>query len=155
MTTGTEAKVRAHLARFGFSGERADVKCGNLSGGEKARLLFAMTSTEAPHILLLDEPTNHLDVDAREALIQALNTYDGAVVLVSHDAHLVDLVCDHLWQVADGTCQPFDGDLEDYRKQLAELSRTERRHARKEGRGGSAVAPGNRKDARRERAQQT
>ena len=154
MPMGTEAKVRAHLARFGFSGERADVKCGNLSGGEKARLLFAMTSTEAPHILLLDEPTNHLDVDAREALIQALNTYDGAVVLVSHDAHLVDLVCDHLWQVADGTCLPFDGDLEDYRKQLAELSRAERRHARKEGRGGSAVAPGNRKDARRERAQQ-
>ena len=92
-----EAKVRAHLGRFGFEQSKADTPIKNLSGGEKARLLFANMSRTAPHIMLLDEPTNHLDVDAREALVEALNTYDGAVVLVSHDPHLVELVCDRLW----------------------------------------------------------
>jgi ATP-binding cassette, subfamily F, member 3 len=154
MPMATQSKVRAHLGRFGFSGERADVTCSALSGGEKARLLFAMTSTEKPHILLLDEPTNHLDVDAREALVQALNTYDGAVVLVSHDAHLVELVADRLWVVADGGCQPFDGDLNDYRKQLTESRRAQRRVQREESRPPSSSAGSNRKEARRERAQQ-
>jgi ATP-binding cassette, subfamily F, member 3 len=154
MPMATESKVRAHLGRFGFSGERADVKCSALSGGEKARLLFAMTSTEKPHILLLDEPTNHLDVDAREALVQALNTYDGAVVLVSHDAHLVELVAERLWVVADGGCQPFDGDLNDYRKQLTESRRAQRRAQREESRPPSSNSGSNRKEARRERAQQ-
>lgn len=153
MPMATEAKVRAHLGRFGFSGERADVKCEGLSGGEKARLLFAMTSTEQPHILLLDEPTNHLDVDAREALVHALNTYDGAVVLVSHDAHLVELVCDRLWLVADGGCHAFEGDLTDYRDMLTESRRAKRR-ADKDDTEAPETSAASRKDARRERAQQ-
>ncbi len=154
MPMATEAKVRAHLGRFGFSGERADVKCSSLSGGEKARLLFAMTSTDKPHILLLDEPTNHLDVDAREALVQALNTYDGAVVLVSHDAHLVELVCDRLWIVADSACQAFEGDLGDYRDQLTESRRAQRRASREASGEAPPTSAENRKEARRERAQQ-
>ena len=130
MPMSTESQVRAHLGRFGFSGDKADTKTANLSGGEKARLLFALMSLEKPHIMLLDEPTNHLDVDAREALVQALSEYDGAVVLVSHDAHLIELVCDRLWLVTDGTCTPFDGDLTDYRKMLAEDRRERRRDSR-------------------------
>lgn len=154
MPMATESKVRAHLGRFGFSGERADVKCEALSGGEKARLLFAMTSTEAPHILLLDEPTNHLDVDAREALVQALNTYDGAVVLVSHDSHLVDLVCDRLWLVDDGGCTAYEGDLSDYRALLLSTRRAARRAEREADDKSDPNAASNRKEARRERAQQ-
>ena len=153
MPMATETKVRAHLGRFGFSGPRADVKCEGLSGGEKARLLFAMTSTDAPHILLLDEPTNHLDVDAREALVQALNTYDGAVVLVSHDAHLVELVADRLWLVADNGCEAFEGDLADYRDLLMEARRQRRRQAREDSDPAEQSAAG-RKQARRERAEQ-
>ncbi|MDH3474147.1 MAG: AAA family ATPase, partial [Rhodospirillales bacterium] len=99
-------------------------------GGEKARLLFALMSREAPQILLLDEPTNHLDVDSRQALIQAINEYDGAVVLVSHDPHLIELIADRLWLVAEGTVRSFDGDLQDYRKLLIEQRRAERRRQR-------------------------
>ena len=127
-----EAKVRAHLGRFGFEQSKADTPIQNLSGGEKARLLFANMSRTAPHIMLLDEPTNHLDVDAREALVEALNTYDGAVVLVSHDPHLVELVCDRLWLVDDGKCKQFDGDLDDYKRQLMEARRI-KRDAAKDG----------------------
>ncbi|MEK9753813.1 MAG: ABC-F family ATP-binding cassette domain-containing protein, partial [Rhodospirillaceae bacterium] len=154
MPMATETKVRAHLGRFGFSGERADVKCEGLSGGEKARMLFAMTSTEAPHILLLDEPTNHLDVDAREALVQALNMYDGAVVLVSHDAHLVDLVADRLWLVNEGTCQAYDGDLSDYRALLTDERRARRRQAREPAEAPAETSSAGRKQARRYRAEQ-
>ena len=124
-----EAKVRAHLGRFGFEQHKADTPIKNLSGGEKARLLFANMSRTAPHIMLLDEPTNHLDVDAREALVEALNTYDGAVVLVSHDPHLVDMVCDRLWLVDDGKCTAFDGDLEDYKRLLVETRRVKKDQA--------------------------
>ena len=152
MPMATETKVRGHLGRFGFSGTMADSLVSVLSGGEKARLLFALMSTEAPHILLLDEPTNHLDVDAREALVHALNEYDGAIILVTHDAHLIDLVCDRLWLVADGACKPFDGDLEAYAKLLIE----QRREARREARAEQAAAGGgdrtDKKEARRERA---
>jgi ATP-binding cassette subfamily F protein 3 len=139
-------RVRAHLGAFGFAQEKAEVRVEDLSGGEKARLLFALMSIEAPHIMLLDEPTNHLDVNAREALVQALNAYEGAVILVSHDAHLIDLVCDRLWLVDGGTCTPFDGDLTDYRNRLLEQRRGERRAAR--GNGGQG-----RRDQRRQRAQ--
>ncbi|MCW5746402.1 MAG: ABC-F family ATP-binding cassette domain-containing protein [Alphaproteobacteria bacterium] len=118
MPQATPTAVRAQLGRFMFSGPRADQKVGSLSGGEKTRLLFALMTRDAPHILLLDEPTNHLDMDSRTALVEALNEYEGAVILVSHDAHLVRLVADRLWLVADGTCTPFDGDLDDYERQL-------------------------------------
>lgn len=116
MQEPSEVKVRSALFRFGFDKHKADTKVGELSGGEKARLLFCLMSFDAPHILLLDEPTNHLDMDAREALMQALNNYTGAVILVSHDPHLVECVAEQLWLVADGKCVPFDGDLEDYKK---------------------------------------
>jgi len=124
-----ESKVRAHLGRFGFDQHKADTPIQNLSGGEKARLLFANMSRTAPHIMLLDEPTNHLDVDAREALVEALNTYDGAVVLVSHDPHLVEMVCDRLWLVDSGNCKPFDGDLSDYKRFLLESRRPQKNGA--------------------------
>tara|TARA_B100000676_G_scaffold311186_1_gene380145 strand:+ start:1914 stop:3806 length:1893 start_codon:yes stop_codon:yes gene_type:complete len=113
-----EVKLRAHLGRFGFSQERADTKIKNLSGGEKARLLFAMMCCDNPHILLLDEPTNHLDIIAREALIQAINSFEGAVVIVSHDPHVLELTADRLWLVNQGTVLPYDGDLNEYRTSL-------------------------------------
>jgi len=122
--------LRDHLARFGLGGERATTRASDLSGGEKARLLFAIISREAPHLLLLDEPTNHLDIDARDALVQALGSYEGAVVLVSHDPRLVELVADRLWLVQDGRVRNYEGDMEDYRRLLLEQRRAERRDAR-------------------------
>jgi len=132
-TTGEakEPAIRAKLGQFGFSRDLADNKIGNLSGGEKARLLFAFMSYDAPHMLLLDEPTNHLDVDAREALIQALNHYEGAVIMVSHDPSMVERVADRLWLVKDGTCQPFDGDLQDYRKFVIQSRRDDKKKENK------------------------
>ncbi|MEQ8506990.1 MAG: ABC-F family ATP-binding cassette domain-containing protein [Rhodospirillales bacterium] len=151
MPMAVETKVRAHLGRFGFSGDLANSKVEVLSGGEKARLLFALMSTEAPHILFLDEPTNHLDVDAREALVQALNEYDGAIILVTHDSHLIDLVCDRLWLVADGACKPFEGDLDAYAGLLMEQRREARRETRA-AKDGDSVAGIDKKELRRERA---
>jgi ATP-binding cassette subfamily F protein 3 len=113
-----ETRVRAQLGRFGFSRERADLKVGLLSGGEKTRLLLALATRNAPHLLLLDEPTNHLDMDARESLVEAINDFEGAVVLVSHDTHLVKMVADQLWLVAGGKVTPFDGDIDDYQAKL-------------------------------------
>ncbi len=118
MPEARPAQVRAHLGRFGLIQDKGDTAVGNLSGGEKTRLLLALMTVDKPHLLLLDEPTNHLDVDAREALMQALNAFSGAVILVSHDSHFIELVCERLWLVADGTCRPFDGDLADYRAML-------------------------------------
>ncbi len=126
-----ESYVRAKLGAFGFSHDLANNKISSLSGGEKARLLFAFMSFDAPHLLLLDEPTNHLDIDAREALVQALNAYEGAIVIVSHDPHMVERVADRLWLVKDGKCQDFDGDLEDYRKFTIQQRREERAADRK------------------------
>jgi ATP-binding cassette subfamily F protein 3 len=149
MKDAQESRVRAQLGRFGFEQERADVRIENLSGGEKARLLFALMSREAPHLMILDEPTNHLDIDSRQALVSALNAYEGAVVLVSHDPHLVELVADRLLLVADGRVQAFDGDLADYRRFLAEQAREARR-------GGTAepkAAGASRKDERRAAAE--
>jgi ATP-binding cassette subfamily F protein 3 len=123
MPRAGEAAVRALLGRFGFSQEKALVKAGDLSGGEKARLTLALVTYDAPPLLILDEPTNHLDIEAREALVAALGAYAGAVVLISHDWHLVSLAADRLWLVADGTARPFDGDLDDYRRHLAETRR--------------------------------
>jgi len=110
----TPAAVRAQLGRFGFYGDKATTKVGKLSGGERARLALALITRDAPHMLILDEPTNHLDVDAREALVQALNSYSGAVVLVSHDRHMIELTADRLVLVDDGTAREYAGSLEDY-----------------------------------------
>lgn len=134
MKSVVEPKVRAALGKFGFDKDKADTKVGELSGGEKARLLFCQMSYDAPHIMLLDEPTNHLDIDAREALMQALNNYTGAVILVSHDPHLVENVADRLWLVADGTCVPYEDDLEGYRNLVVQQRRKERNAAKQESR---------------------
>ncbi len=143
----TETKVRAMLGRFGFGAEKAETKIGDLSGGEKARLLFALMSVEAPHILLLDEPTNHLDVNSRQMLVQAINAFEGAVVIVSHDPHLIALVADRFWLVAGGMVTPFEGDMDDYRALLAGSGKNGARAA-----GGAA---GNdKKERRREAAKQ-
>ena len=126
-----ESVVRAKLGAFGFSKNLADNTIKSLSGGEKARLLFAFMSFDAPHLLLLDEPTNHLDIDAREALVQALNNYDGAVVIVSHDPIMVERVADRLWLVKDGAVGDFNGDLEDYRNFILQSRREERKGEKK------------------------
>ena len=118
MPDATEAQKRAKLGVFGFSIDKADTKCAKLSGGEKARLLLALTAFHAPHLLILDEPTNHLDVDSREALIHALAEYQGAVILISHDRHLVEASADRLWIVRDGTVRNYDGDMDAYRADM-------------------------------------
>lgn len=129
-----EPKVRAVLGKFGFDKDKADTRVGECSGGEKARLLFCLMSYHAPHIMLLDEPTNHLDMDAREALTQALNNYTGAVILVSHDPHLVESVADRLWLVADGTCVSYEDDLEAYKKLVVQQRKREREDSKTESR---------------------
>jgi ATP-binding cassette, subfamily F, member 3 len=135
--------VRARLGSFGFSQEKAFVPVGDLSGGERARLNLALVTHDAPALLILDEPTNHLDIEAREALVQAINDFPGAVVLVSHDWHLLDLLADRLWLVADGTARPFEGDLEDYERQVLD--------GRQSGDGARPIEPdpGSRRAARR------
>jgi ATP-binding cassette subfamily F protein 3 len=148
-----EAKVRAQLGRFGFEQDRANVKVASLSGGEKSRLLFALMSRESPHLMILDEPTNHLDIDAREALVAALNAYDGAVILISHDPHLIELAADSLWLVGDGGVVPFDGDLAAYRKLLLDRAREDRRGAKPERTGDAAQRKAERKAAAGARAQ--
>jgi ATP-binding cassette subfamily F protein 3 len=114
MRGANPAAVRGQLGRFGFSGDKATTKVGRLSGGERARLALALVTRDAPHLLILDEPTNHLDVDAREALVQALNSYTGAVVVVSHDRHMLEMTADRLVLVDEGTAREFDGTLDDY-----------------------------------------
>jgi ATP-binding cassette subfamily F protein 3 len=114
MKGASQSAVRAQLGRFGFSGPKATTEVGKLSGGERARLALALITRDAPHMLILDEPTNHLDVDAREALIQALNDYSGTVVLVSHDRHMLEMTADRLVLVDGGTAKEFDGSLDDY-----------------------------------------
>ena len=118
MPEATETKCRTHLAMFGLNQEKALTPVRNLSGGEKARLLFACMAYDAPALLILDEPTNHLDIQGREALIDALNTYEGAVLLITHDMTLIQLISDRLWLVKDGTCKAFDGDLDDFLRLL-------------------------------------
>ena len=134
-------QVRAQLARFGLDASRAETPVEDLSGGERARLLLALATRDAPQLLILDEPTNHLDIDARDALVRALSDYSGAVLLITHDPHLVDLVADRLWLVGDGTVRPYEGDLNDYRTLLVERARPTR-----DGNGGG------RREERRERA---
>ncbi|MBA3667486.1 MAG: ABC-F family ATP-binding cassette domain-containing protein [Sphingomonas sp.] len=114
MASKTPGAVRAQLGRFGFSGDKAMTRVDKLSGGERARLALALITRDAPHLLILDEPTNHLDVDSREALVQALNGYDGAVILVSHDRHMVELVADRLVLVDGGKAIDYAGSIDDY-----------------------------------------
>ncbi len=133
--------LRSQLARFGLDAERANTPTASLSGGERARLMLALATREAPQLLILDEPTNHLDIDACDALVRALGSFEGAVILITHDPHLVELIADRLWLVNDGTVRPYDGDMDEYRVLLAKKDRP----AKKEG------GP-NRKDERRARA---
>lgn len=135
MPEATEAAKRARLGTWGFGADKADTACANLSGGEKARLLLALAAFHRPNLLILDEPTNHLDVDSREALIRALNAYEGAVILISHDRRLVEATVDRLWIVADGTVKSYDGDMESYRAALlAERSATRRSASKSDAR---------------------
>lgn len=151
LPAANEQQIRTRLGAFGFGATTADTQITDLSGGEKARLLLAFAGHTAPQLLVLDEPTNHLDVDARESLVQAINEFEGAVLLITHDRHIVELCADYLWVVADGTVTPLDGTLEDYeRRTLDALSRTT-------GKGPSASPPQGqsseeKKEARRTRA---
>ncbi|MGL4975350.1 MAG: ABC-F family ATP-binding cassette domain-containing protein, partial [Bosea sp. (in: a-proteobacteria)] len=111
-----ESKVRAKAAQIGFPAQKAETPVKNLSGGEKARLMLGLAAFDGPHLLILDEPTNHLDIDSRSALMEAINDYSGAVMLVSHDRFLIEACADRLWLVTDGTVKNFDGDLDDYRE---------------------------------------
>jgi len=137
--------VRAQLGRFGFSGDKATIKVGKLSGGERARLALAMITRDAPHLLILDEPTNHLDVDAREALVHALNEYSGAVILVSHDRHMLELTADRLVMVDSGKAKEFAGSLKDYTDFVLGKNQP--------GSSGGKGSGGNRKEERRAAAE--
>jgi ATP-binding cassette subfamily F protein 3 len=110
----SESSRRSKLAQFGLSFDKQETTVANLSGGERARLLLNLIAMAAPHLLILDEPTNHLDIDSRRALLDALNDYDGAVILITHDRSLIDLVADRLWLTADSQIKPFKGDMDDY-----------------------------------------
>jgi ATP-binding cassette subfamily F protein 3 len=141
----TPAAVRAQLGRFGFSGPKATTKVGKLSGGERARLALALITREAPHMLILDEPTNHLDVAARDALVQALNAYDGAVVIVSHDRHMIELTADRLVLVDGGRATEYNGSMEDYIAMVLSGDGA--------AGGGSAKTKGNKKEDRKAAAE--
>ena len=123
MPDAPEARVRARAAEMGFSGGAADTKVSSLSGGEKARLLLGLATFHGPHLLILDEPTNHLDIEARAALIEAINDFPGAVILVSHDRHLLEACAERLWRVSGGTVKAYDGDLDQYKSEV--LSRSD------------------------------
>ncbi len=133
MPDAPEPKVRARVAQFGLATEKMGTAAKDLSGGEKARLLMGLSSFEGPNLFILDEPTNHLDIDSREALIHALNDFPGAVIVISHDRHLLEATVDRLWLVKDGTVAPYDGDLDDYRQEVTGSAgdRREKREADK------------------------
>ncbi len=125
-----QSKLRAQLAGFGLGPDQADTEVGRLSGGQKARLSLLLATLDAPHLLILDEPTNHLDIESREALVEALTRYSGAVILVSHDMHLLSMVADRLWLVSDGTVKPYEDDLEAYRKMLLTVEKPVSKNAK-------------------------
>jgi ATP-binding cassette subfamily F protein 3 len=129
---GEEQRVRDHLGRFGFEGDRAFETVGRFSGGEKARLTLALLVARRPNLLLLDEPTNHLDIDMRHALTVALQSFEGGMVIVSHDRHLIKTVADSLWLVADGKLEAFEGDLDDYQQWLRSRGKTASAAARED-----------------------
>jgi len=147
------SEIRGRLAPFGLDADRVETPSAQMSGGERARLSLALICLDKPHILMLDEPTNHLDVDAREALVHALNGFSGAVLLVSHDAHLVELVCDRLWLIEDGNVGPFDGTIDDYRAKLISDRRERRRKESAEAKAETNAGPViSKKDQRKQRA---
>ncbi len=150
MPEATEAQVRARTGALGFVRAKMDTRAAELSGGEKARLLLGLATFTGANLMILDEPTNHLDIDSREALVQALGDYPGAVILISHDRHLIEASVDRLWLVAGGTVAPYDGDLDDYRRDVLD-SRT---GSNGNGNGGARKAPANAtaQDRRREAA---
>lgn len=121
-----QARLRARLAGFGLGPDQAETEVGRLSGGQKARLSLLLATLPAPHLLILDEPTNHLDIESREALVEALTAYSGAVILISHDMHLLSMVADRLWLVKDGGVSVWEDDLEAYRKDLLTKDTPER-----------------------------
>jgi len=123
MPEASESSRRSRLAQWGLNFDKQDTTVGNLSGGERARLLLNLVAMDAPHVLILDEPTNHLDIDSRRALLDALNDYEGAVLLITHDRSLMELVADRLWLAADGKVVPFDGDMDDYAKFVLERAK--------------------------------
>ena len=127
----TEKTLRTQLGGAGFHNDIVDMSVEKLSGGQKARLLMLIATIDAPHILILDEPTNHLDIESREALVLALNDYDGAVILVSHDTHLVETVADRLWLVKQGSVTPFDGNMDDYKKLIMQSAKAPKQAAKK------------------------
>ena len=151
MPEATEAQRRARLGALGFGFDKADTKAESLSGGEKARLLFALATFHGAHLLILDEPTNHLDVDAREALVRALNDYEGAVILITHDRHLIEACADRLWIVRDGSVRAYDGDMDRYRAEcLAERGGPDGLAARAKANGAAKPTP---QEARRKAAE--
>ncbi len=119
----SESSRRSRLAQFGLSFDKQETTIANLSGGERARLLLNLVAMAAPHLIILDEPTNHLDIDSRRALLDALNDYEGAVILITHDRSLIELVADRLWLTADGSIKPFAGDMDDYARSVLERAR--------------------------------
>ena len=151
-----EQELRNYLGSFNFTGDMVSQSVGSMSGGEKARLVLALIVWQRPNLLLLDEPTNHLDLATREALAMALSDFDGTVMLVSHDRHLLRAVCDDFWLVARGELHPFDGDLDAYQRYLLDESRRLREQARQEGKstGKEDASPAaDPREARRQAAQ--
>jgi ATP-binding cassette subfamily F protein 3 len=124
MPNFTDKQVRAHLGRFGFSGDKIFQLIGELSGGERARLVFAILTAEAPNLLILDEPTNHLDIEMRESLISSLASYRGAVILITHDRNFLNQVADSIFVVADGSVTQFNGDVDQYERTTQQSRRS-------------------------------
>ncbi|ODS93511.1 MAG: ABC transporter [Comamonas sp. SCN 65-56] len=150
-----EQELRNYLGSFNFTGDMVSQAVGSMSGGEKARLVLALIVWQRPNLLLLDEPTNHLDLATREALAMALNDFDGTVMLVSHDRHLLRAVCDDFWLIARGELHPFDGDLDAYQRYLIDESRRLREEARIDDNHCDSSAPGSDpREVRRRAAQE-
>lgn len=147
MPQAAEAQVRARVAQMGLATEKMNTAAKDLSGGEKARLLMGLAAFHAPNLLILDEPTNHLDIDSRRALIEALNDYNGAVILISHDRHLIEATVDRLWLVNEGTVKTFDGDLEEYRDLIISAGR------KKDEKAQTADEPASKADQRKVNAE--
>lgn len=149
MPDAPEAKVRSKAAQIGFPAAKAETPVKNLSGGEKARLMLGLAAFGGPHLLILDEPTNHLDIDSRTALVNAINDYPGAVILVSHDRFLIESCADRLWIVGDGTVKNFDGDMEDYRSLVLGGAKAAKREKAASDKASEAAASGGKAEERK------